>query len=284
MLVPMKEMLEKAKRERYAIGAFDVLNLETCKGVLDAAVELRSPVIVAVPEAFGDICGLDALIGSFKILAAPLDIPVAIILDHGPSYESCIRAIRAGMTTVMFDGSRLSMAENIAITREVVKAARAVGVTVEAEVGHVGSGMASAESADGDHTKFTDPAEAVEFVKATGVDALAVAVGTAHGLYAGTPKIEYELLKTLSKEVPVPLVLHGGSSTGDERLAQAVADGIQKINIFTDMSVKAVADIKASMDDPKGRVWMGSIAGQALASFKEVSAHYMKLFGSVGKA
>ena len=285
MLVPMGKMLEAAKRERYAVGAFDVVNLETARGVLDSAISLRSPVIMAIPEAFGDFCGLDALVNGIRFVAANLDIPVAIILDHGQSYESCLRAIQVGMTTVMFDGSRLPLAENIAITKEVVRAARAVGVSVEAEVGHVGSGQASAEgSGNQDHTKLTDPADAVEFVRATGVDALAVAVGTAHGLYAGTPKIEYDLLRTLARDVPVPLVLHGGSSTGDERLRRAVEEGICKVNIFTDMSVKAVQDIRVALEDPKGRAWMGSIAGQARASFAEVSAHYMKLFGSAGKA
>ena len=285
MLVPMSKLLEAAKRERYAIGAFDVMNLETTRGVLDSAVALRSPVIVAIPEAFGEYCGLDALVNGIRFLAAPLDIPVAVILDHGQSYESCIRAIKAGMTTVMFDGSRLPYAENVAITKEVVRAARAVGVSVEAEVGHVGSGQASSEgSGDQDHTQLTNPAEAVKFVRETGVDALAVAVGTAHGLYAGTPHVEYDLLRTLAQEVPVPLVLHGGSSTGDERLRRAVEEGICKVNIFTDMSVKAVQDIRGAMEDPKGRIWMGSIAAQAKAAFAEVSAHYMKLFGSAGKA
>ena len=284
MLYPMREMLERAKQERYAVGAFDVLNMETCLGVLESAVAMRSPVIIAIPEAFGQYCGLDNLVAACRHMAGPLDIPVAIILDHGQSYDSCIRAIKAGMTTVMFDGSKLPLSENMAITREVVRAARAVGISVEAEVGHVGSGQASAEAGSGDHTKLTDPAEAVEFVQATGVDALAVAVGTAHGIYAGTPRIEYELLRTLAREVPVPLVLHGGSSTGDERLAQAVADGICKVNIFTDMSVKAVDDIRAMVNGPKGKAWMGSLAGQAKASFAEVSGHYMKLFGSAGRA
>jgi len=279
----MSELLAPAKQGRYAVGSFDIVNLETCRAVLETAASLRSPVIIAIPEPFGELCGFASLAAAIRELAAPLAIPVATILDHGRTYESCLRALRAGMTAVMFDGSTLPLSENIAITCEVVRAAHALGVTVEGEVGHVGRGKQAAEEVV-DTTRLTDPAEAVEFARATGVDALAVAVGTAHGLYRGTPHIDYDLLGRLAEAVDVPLVLHGGSSTGDERLRQAVLGGICKVNIFTDMSVKAVENMRALLGKEGEGATVLKLFGAAKAGFAEVSAHYMHLFGSVGRA
>ncbi|MCL4465721.1 MAG: class II fructose-bisphosphate aldolase [Chloroflexi bacterium] len=282
MLVPMKGLLDTAQQGGYAVGSFDVVNLETCRAVLDQAVELRSPVIIAIPEHFGALCGFEELVAGVSRLAAPLPIPVATLLDHGRTYESCLRALRAGLTSVMLDCSVLPLAENIANVREVVKAAHALGVSVEGEVGHVGRGIVASEEAL-DHTRFTEVGEAVEFVRATGVDALAVAVGTAHGLYKGEPKIEFELLDRLTAAVPVPLVLHGGSSTGDERLRGAVEHGIRKVNIFTDMSVQAVANMQQLLaEEPRATVL--NLFGVSKQAFADVSGHYMHLFGSVGRA
>ncbi|MHB1415882.1 MAG: class II fructose-bisphosphate aldolase [Chloroflexota bacterium] len=283
MLVPMSDLLAAADRDGYCVGSFDVVDMETCRAVLDVAVELRSPVIIAIPEHFGELCGFANLVKAVNDLSAPLDIPVATILDHGRTYESCMRALRAGMTAVMFDGSTQSLADNIAITRSVVQAAHAMGVTVEGEVGHVGKGDQSAEEAL-DTGWYTDPEQAVEFVEKTGVDALAVAVGTAHGLYKGTPQIDYDLLRRLNAAVPVPLVLHGGSSTGDERLRMAVEGGIRKINIFTDMSVQAMQNMREVMEREGRKAHLLKVLLAARQGFTDISAHYMHLFGSVGHA
>lgn len=282
MLVPMKQLLAAAERDGYAVGSFDIVNLETCRAVLEKAVELRAPVIIAIPEHFGALCGFDELVAGVNRLAAPLAIPVATLLDHGRTYDSCLRALRAGMTSVMLDCSTLPLAENIAEVREVVKAAHALGVSVEAEVGHVGRGFVAAEEAQ-DHGVYTDLAEALELARATEVDALAVAVGTAHGLYRGEPRIEFELLDRLVKAVPVPLVLHGGSSTGDERLREAVERGIRKVNIFTDMSVQAVANMRQTLAEDEHATVL-KLFGVARQAFADVAGHYMRLFGSVGRA
>lgn len=283
MLVTMGELLLAAKRDRYAVGSFDIVNLETCRAVLDTAVELRSPVIIAIPEPFGELCGFANLVATVNSLAAPLPVPVATLLDHGRTYDSCLRAIRAGMTSIMIDASRLPFAENVAVTREVVRAGRAAGVTVEGEVGHVGRGRASVEEAE-DVGAFTTPEEAAEFVGSTGVEALAVAVGTSHGLYHGEPHIDFDLLRRLDSAVGVPLVLHGGSSTGDERLSQAVAEGICKVNIFTDMSVKAVENARQVLESEGERATVLTLLTAAREGFREIAAHYMRLFGSAGRA
>lgn len=280
MLVPMGELLQEALRHKYAIGAFDVCNLETAESVLEAAVENSSPVIVAIAEGFFREVRFETLVGDIREQAILLKIPVAVILDHGRSYESCLRALRAGVTSVMFDGSSLPYEKNVAITREVVKAAHAVGVTVEAEIGHVGQG-AEYEKTEGGLTR---PEDAARFVAETSVDALAVAVGTAHGKYKGEPKIHYDLLATLYDAVQLPLVLHGGSSTGDERLKKSIEYGIAKVNIYTDMAHEAKARIKRLLDEKYDRIRLNDMIQETRGAFKEVSTHYMRLFGSAGKA
>jgi fructose-bisphosphate aldolase class II len=276
----MGELLQDGLQRGYAVGAFDVCNLEMAESVLAAALENNSPVIVAIAEAFFPLNRFETLVNCLKEQATPLRIPVALILDHGRSYESSIRALRAGVTSVMFDGSALPYEQNVAITREVVKAAHAVGVTAEAEIGHVGQGAEYERTQD----QLTSPDEALRFVEDTGVDALAVAVGTAHGKYKGEPKIHYDLLATIHDTVKLPLVLHGGSSTGDERLQKSIRYGVAKINIYTDMADEAKRRIKRTLDERYDKVRINDLILETRAAFKEVSAHYMQLFGSAGKA
>ncbi len=280
MLVPMGELLQDGLQRSYAVGAFDICNLEMAESVLAAAAENNSPVIVAIAEGFFPQNRFETLMNCLKEQATPLKIPVALILDHGRSYESCIRALRAGATAVMFDGSALPYEQNVAISRDVVKAAHAVGVTAEAEIGHVGQGAEYEKTED----QLTRPDEALRFVQETGVDALAVAVGTAHGKYRGEPKIHYDLLATISGTVKLPLVLHGGSSTGDERLQKSIAYGVAKINIYTDMADEAKKRIKRILDEKYDKIRMNDLIMETRAAFKEVSGHYMQLFGSAGKA
>ncbi len=280
MLVPMGELLQDGLKRRYAVGAFDVCNLEMAESVLEAAVENSSPVIVAIAEAFFPLNRFETLVNCLKEQATPLRIPVALILDHGRSYESCIRALRAGVTSVMFDGSALPYEKNVAITRGVVQAAHAVGVTAEAEIGHVGQGAEYEKTED----QLTRPDEALRFVRETGVDALAVAVGTAHGKYKGEPRIHYDLLATIYDAVQMPLVLHGGSSTGDERLKKSIEYGVAKVNIYTDMADEAKKRIKRILDEKYDKIRINDLILETRAAFKEVSAHYMQLFGSAGKA
>lgn len=280
MLVPMIDLLKHADAEKYAVGSFDVHNLEMAIGVLEAAQKHDSPVIVAIPEANFKIQQFEVFVNAIRELAEPLDIPVALLLDHGRSYESCVRAIKAGMTTVMYDGSDLPFEENVATTEALVKVAKPLGITVEAEVGHVAKpGLSADEIAK----MVTQPSKAVEFVERTGVDCLAVAIGTIHGKYKGEPRIRFDLLEEIRGLVQIPLVLHGGSSTGVENIQRAIQSGISKVNIYTDMADAARDNIfKTLQKDPSTRINDLLIATKE--SFAEVSGYYMQMFGSAGQA
>ena len=285
MLVPMSDLLRRAQKGRYAVGSFDVPNLETAHAVLSAAVALRSPVILAIPETFFALTSFEPLVASMNALATTLDIPVATILDHGKSFESVVRAIRAGMTSVMFDGSALSLEENIRQMKEIARLAHAVGVSVEGEVGIVGRGEAYHERPELVSQGLTDPQDALRFARETGVDALAVAVGTVHGHYTREPTIHYDLLDRIASLTGLPLVLHGGSSTGDARLSESTQHGICKVNIYTDMSTAAMARLRDTFGSDKHQsMRVNDVLGEVKIAFQETSAHYMRVFGSAGQA
>ncbi|HEX9015225.1 MAG TPA: class II fructose-bisphosphate aldolase [Chloroflexota bacterium] len=280
MLVPMRELLLEAARGGYAVGSFDAGNLESAEGVLEAAVENNAPIILAIAEAFFKDVRFETLVHAVREEALPLKVPVAIILDHGKSFESCVRAIQAGVTSVMFDGSSLPYEENVRISKQMVSVAKAVGVSTEAEIGHVGQGWEYEKTEE----TLTTPEEAVRFVEETGVDSLAVAVGTAHGKYKGEPKIDFERLAAIHEAVKLPLVLHGGSSTGDERLKKSIDYGIAKVNIYTDMSAEAVARIKKLLEEKPDNVRMNPLVQTTRAAFRDVAGHYIRLFGSANRA
>ena len=284
MLVPMGALLKPARANGYAVGAFDVNNVELGIGVIEAAIERNSPVILAIPQWGPNGCmSLETLFSTLAAIAKTAPVPVAINLDHGSSLEAVIRAIKSGATSVMLDASTLTHEQNIALTKQAVEIGHWAGVTVEGEIGHVGQGSDYGKI-DTDLAKlFTQPEDAIEFVEKTGVDALAIAVGTAHGLYAGTPKIEFELLKRIAAAVEVPLVLHGGSSSGDANLAKAATLGVAKINIYTDMAVAArdrVAELL--LKEPKKTPYMKLLL-EGKNAFRDIAAHYMDVFGSTGK-
>lgn len=277
MLISMAPLLKDAREKGYGIAAPGIYDLQTAAAALSAAAELKSPIILDVYqnndlEAIGDIV---------RFLSSRFEsVPFALNLDHGESFEVTVRAIRAGFSSVMIDCSTKPFAENVALTSEVVKMAHAVGVSVEAELGHVGSGARYEEDRD---KGLTDPAEAVEFVRQTGVDCLAVAVGTAHGKYAGTPRIDFERLAKLREVVPAPLVLHGGSSTGDENLSKAVRQGITKVNLFTDLVFAGALGIKTALSSGKD-LPLPALYAAGVAGYKDMLKHYIELFGSAGKA
>lgn len=286
VLVGMDVLLRAARDGGYAVGSFDVNNIETTMGVLEAAVEKQSPVIISYGDGgvFG-VLPMEVLMPAIRALAEPLPIPVAVLLDHGRTVETCVRAIRSGATSVMYDGSVLPFAENVENTRLVVRLARAVGVAVEAEVGHVVHENEAAEGSDDAGRLLTRPEEAAEFVRLTGVDALAVAVGTVHGVYSGrAPAIDYDRLTAISRAVPVPLVIHGGSGTGEERLAKAIACGVAKVNIYTDMALAAKRRIQSALEQAPESTRLTDILAAAKDEFKAVAARYMDVFGSAGKA
>lgn len=282
MYVTMKAILDKANAENYAVVAANAINFETARAVIRAAEEENAPIIVN--RGHGQI--MDYTKGDYidiiiKKLAAESPVPVALNLDHGRDYEMAARVIQWGYTSVMIDASVYPLEENIARTKEVVRLAHALGVTVEAEIGHVGQGSDYTEK---DPSKlYTDPEEAKYFVEQTGVDALAVAVGTAHGEYKGTPRIDFDRLKLLKETLKMPLVLHGGSGTGDDKLRKAVECGINKVNIFTDSMVASRDEVlRLLRENPKtSYVELLKAAENAM---KEKLKHYIRLFGSSNKA
>ncbi len=282
MLVTGKEILEKAHREGYAVGAFNVNNMEILQAVIMAAEEVKAPVIVQTSEGAISYAGIDYLASMVRLAAQKASVPVALHLDHGTNFETLIGCIRHGWTSIMFDGSHLPLAENIAQTKEIVKIAHACGVSVEAELGRLG-GIEDNISVDEKDARLTSPDEAVEFVNGTGVDYLAIAIGTAHGKYKGEPKLDFDRLQTIKKLLNMPIVLHGASGVPEDSIVKATKLGINKINIDTDVRVaftEAVKTIVTTTDifDPR------KICGPARDNMAKVVKAKMEMFGCAGKA
>lgn len=237
MLMNMKDLLAVAQKHHFAIPAFNIGSDQLLKVVMKKVKELKAPVILEMsPDEF-DFVG-DAQIQAMIYEAAQTDVPVCIHLDHGNTYETCVRAIRAGMTSVMIDASTLPYEDNVAITKKVVETAHLVNVSVESELGTIGTTGNSIEGGT-EGVIYTKPEEAKKFIEDTGIDTFAVAIGTAHGIYPKDmkPELRIDILNEITKEVNVPLVLHGGSSNKDEEIKAAVQNGICKINISSDIKV-----------------------------------------------
>ena len=278
MLVTMKEILDHAKKEGYGVTAPNVQSEDTVRAVLEVAEEYHAPMIVDV-NAFIHT-DLPWFIHMIRDLAEKVSVPVAINLDHGKSYEDIMLAINSGFTSIMVDRSSLSYEENVEQTKEVVKMCRPLGISVEAELGHVG--MGNNYAVDGVNN-LTVPKEAADFIKETGVDCLAVAIGTAHGRYTGTPHIDSERLKQLVEACgETPLVLHGGSGTGDENLRKAVRSGIQKVNLATELIVAGKEELEDFIKDPNFDKW--KLIPAFKKGYKDRLAHYVELFDQAGKA
>lgn len=248
-LCPSRILLDTASKDGSAIAALNFYNAETLIAHVRAANAVNASIILQTTEATIDYLGLPLILGMANAAASELQNPIALHLDHGRSYDLAARCIDAGYTSVMIDGSKLPFTENCAITRRVVNLAHAAGVSVEGELGHVGQ---NSDSDDPIET-FTKPADAARFVEETNVDALAVAVGTAHGFYKGAVRIDFQRLKEISDKIPnTPLVLHGGSGVSAELLQQSIACGIRKINFGTELKnafTHAVKNSLTSSDD-----------------------------------
>lgn len=283
LFVPNKLLLEKAMAEGYAVGAFNTNNLEITKAIVAAARELESPLILATSEGAINYAGINNLRAIAEIAAEESGLPLSLHLDHGTSLEIVMRCIRHGWSSVMYDGSKLPFEENIANTRQVVELAHLVGVSVEGELGRL-VGVEDNISVTEREAAMTNPDQAQEFVKRTGVDALAVAIGNAHGFYKGEPQLDFIRLEQIRARVEVPLVLHGASGIPDEGIRRAVKIGVDKINIDTEVRAafqKAVASFLAEnpqVIDPR------KILGPAIKAMSEVVKSKIELFGSVGKA
>ncbi|MGI5858853.1 MAG: class II fructose-bisphosphate aldolase [Tepidanaerobacteraceae bacterium] len=276
MLRTMDIILNKAKEEGYGVPAPNVFNQDTIEAAINVASKMRSPIIIDFGEMVddGSIYEIGQIV-KFYSNKFP-EVPVALNLDHGKTFESAARAIRAGFTSVMVDRSELPFNENVRETKEICKMAHASGLSVEAEIGHVGQGVKYDEDRDKGLTRVE---EAIRFVELTGVDCLAVAIGTAHGPYIGTPKLDFDRLVELRKEVKVPLVLHGGSSTGDENLKKAVKLGISKVNLATDLFTAGVEHIKKLLKNEENPNYM-KVVKTGAEGYENMLSHYIHLLGS----
>jgi len=279
-LVNTVDLLRHAENRSYAVGAFNVINLEFLNGILEAAEESRSPVILNIAEVHFPYINIEQITPAIQYMANNVCVPVVLNLDHGLSIETVVRALRCGFSAVMYDASKKSLEENIAETKIVVRMAHAVGVSVEAELGRVG-GAEGGGKARARREYFTNPDEAERFVIETGVDALAVAVGNAHGFYEGKPELDFELIETLRKRTGVPLVLHGGSGISDEDFRRAISLGIRKINFFTEMSKVAcdrVRELLGSSED----LLLHDLVLEIRRRVRDVVKDRLQVFGSAG--
>ncbi|GAA2003235.1 ketose-bisphosphate aldolase [Nakamurella flavida] len=283
MLLNGTDLLGVAHRNDFAVPAFNISDYAMLNGVVRTCEELRSPVILAIhPDELSHI-GTDVL-PSVLAKAHRASVPITVHLDHGASVEQVLTAIQAGFTSVMIDGSLLPFEENVALTRRVVEIAHAVGVSVEGELGTIGKTDDEAE--DGTATIiYTEPADAVSFVERTGVDSLAIAIGTCHGIYPASmkPALRLDLLDEIRAAVDIPLVLHGGSNNPDDEIGRAARSGVNKINISSDIKV-AYHDAMREVLTDRGLREPNSIQPRCIAAIQVVAAQKIELFGAAGRA
>ena len=280
-LVTTEQMLLDARDGGYAVGAFNVENMEMVQAVLAAAEELGAPVIMQTTPSTGKYASLDYYYSSALAAAKNSRIPAAIHLDHGSSFELAMQALRVGYTSIMIDGSHSVFEENIAVTKRVVDACAPSRVSVEAELGKVGG---KEDDLDGGNGGYTDPLEAKEFAERTGVNSLAVAIGTAHGVYSGEPRLDLERLSEIRKVVEIPLVLHGASGLSDDAVKESIKRGICKVNFATELRIaysdgvkKVLAEAPETFDPKK----YGAVGRE---NVKQLVMNRMKVCGCDGKA
>jgi ketose-bisphosphate aldolase len=280
-LVPMKDLLDEAYKKGYAVPALNASHLEFIKAILEVAEEQRSPVIIQTAyEEIQYADGGKTIVDLVKNIGYDKDVRVAIHLDHGPNFEAAAHCIRSGYTSVMYDGSFVPFEENISNTCKVVEMAHAVGVSVEAELGQLGTTEFGTEN---NNAHLTDPVKAKEFVERTGVDCLAVAIGTAHGLYKGEPHLDFDRLKKITELTPVPIVLHGGTGVPDRHIKKAISLGVSKINVSTALRKAFIEGMHKHMESHPEDLMTMYILGAGMESLKEEIRNVMKMFGSAGK-
>lgn len=283
MLMNMKDLLEVAQKHHFAVPAFNIGSDQLLKAVMKKVKELKSPVILEMsPDEFNFVG--DAQIQAMIYEAAQTDVPVCIHLDHGDTYETVVRAIRAGMTSVMIDASTLPYEENVAVTKKVVETAHIANISVESELGTIGTTGNSIEGGT-QGVIYTVPEEAKQFIEDTGIDTFAVAIGTAHGIYPKDmkPELRIDILKDITNQVDVPLVLHGGSSNKDEEIAAAVQNGICKINISSDIKVAFYTKAREVLNANPGYREPLEIYPEAMDACGAVVEEKIRLFNSDDK-
>ena len=282
-LVPISYLLKKAEAGGYAVGAFNCNNMEIVQAIIAAAEAENAPVIMQASQGAIKYAGLDYITAMVRLSAERTRVPVALHLDHGTSFEQIVQCIRAGFSSVMIDGSRFPLAENIALTRKVLEVARAVGVSVEAELGKIG-GTEDDIVVSKREAFLTDPEEAGVFVRETGVDALAVAIGTAHGQYKGIPELDFPRLEKIKSIVKIPIVLHGSSGVPDDAVREAISLGVCKVNIDTNIREAFTAAAREVLQANPQEIDPRKVLGPAREAATEVIREKIRVFGSSNKA
>ncbi len=285
MLVNLNQVLVPAKKGKYAVGLFNAVNMELARGIISAAEATQSPVIMGTAEVLFPYGPLEEVSYYLLPMAKKAKVPVVVHLDHGLRKETCLKALELGFSSIMYDCSTDDYDTNVEKVREMAEIAHSYGATIEGELGHVGDNEGSAEGSShlADPSKFfTDPKLAKDYVDKTKVDALAIAVGNAHGAYKLPPKLDFDRIKTIANTVDVPLVLHGGSGLTDNDFKRAIKEGISKVNIFTDINIAAVkAEFSKFTDMNKGII---DLIPAAVEAVKQETISKMELFSSDGKA
>lgn len=281
MLVNMREMLQSARSGGYGVGFFNAVNVEMARAVIETAEALRAPVIVGTAEILLPCMPMGRVAEYLIPMAKQAKVPVAVHYDHGLTFDRCMEALRLGFTSIMYDCSTAPYEENLENVAEMVKICHAMGATVEGELGHVGDNE-GAGRLQNPSDFFTDPAVAADFVRRTGVDALAVAVGNAHGDYKFPPKLDFQRITDISGITGVPLVLHGGSGLSDSDFREAVARGVSKINIFTDLDKAGKAGVEQGLRE--GAATLMQLMPYEIDAMKAVVRDKIELFGSASRA
>ncbi|MBU7007340.1 class II fructose-1,6-bisphosphate aldolase [Phosphitispora fastidiosa] len=282
-LVPISVLLSKAEQGSYAVGAFNCNNMEIVQAIIAAAEAENSPVIMQASQGAIKYAGIDYITAMARIAAENASVPVALHLDHGTSFEQVMLCIRKGFSSVMIDGSKHGFEENIELTNRVLAVARAVGVSVEAELGKIG-GTEDDIHVDDRDALFTNPEEAREFVERTGVDALAVAIGTAHGQYKGIPELDFPRLEKIKSLVNIPIVLHGSSGVADQDIVKAIKLGVRKVNIDTNIREAFVQACRDVLNKDAREIDPRKVLGAAREAATQIIREKIRLFGSSGKA
>ena len=281
MLVTTKEMLLKAQEGNYAVGAFNVENMEMVMAVIAAAEELNAPVIMQTTPSTVKYAGLDYYLANVATAAKNAKVPVAMHLDHGSSFSLAMQALRQGYTSIMIDGSHSVFEENIAITKSVVDACKPSNIPVEAELGKVGG---KEDDLDGGDGGYTDPKEALEFVQKTGVNSLAVAIGTAHWVYKGETKLDLDRLVEIRKIVDVPLVLHGASGLSEEAVKESIKRGICKVNFATELRIAYTDGVKELLEEKPETIDPKKYGLVGIEKVKELVKNRMMMCGCQNQA
>ncbi|MFA4884289.1 MAG: class II fructose-1,6-bisphosphate aldolase [Desulfotomaculaceae bacterium] len=282
-LVGVSELLIKAEAGGYAVGAFNCNNMEIVQAITAAAEAENAPVIMQASQGAIKYAGIDYITLMARMAAEQASVPVALHLDHGTSFEQVIQCVRSGFTSVMIDGSKLSLADNIKLTKRVLDVARAVGVSVEAELGKIGGTEDDITVSERD-AFFTDPAEAGIFVSETGVDSLAIAIGTAHGQYKGTPELDFARLVKIKSIVGIPIVLHGSSGVPDDAIREAIRLGVRKVNIDTNIREAFVEAARKVLEANPREIDPRKMLGPAREAATSLIREKIRIFGSTNKA